>query len=89
MLYSHKLFERLPKTSDDVLTQKEIDFINSMRAEAADVKDCYTRFSFQSWIFSAAALGIIARLQAEIPVIGLLSLLPPSYIAFGRKNWHS
>lgn len=60
----------------ELLTNKEIQFIESIRNEAEEVKDCYTKFSYQSWLFTVASLGIIFRLQLDQPLVGSLAVLP-------------
>ena len=52
----------------------DINLINSLRADAKDVKDCFTKFSFQAIAFSSAILGIIARYQSDHPPIALASI---------------
>ena len=49
--------------------------INSLRDEASDVKECFTRFSFQGIIFCSILLGIISKLMIEQPLLGWLSAL--------------
>ena len=51
-----------------------------LRTEAEAVKDCFTKFSFQTWVIAATAIGLILELQesssfityASIPVIVLV-----------------
>lgn len=52
-----------------------LDLCSRARHEAGDVKDCFTRFSFQALGLSAVILGVIARYQAEQSSIGLASAL--------------
>ncbi|MFQ5528008.1 MAG: hypothetical protein ACE5GX_17345 [Thermoanaerobaculia bacterium] len=40
-----------------------------LRGEAANVKDCFTRFSFQALLFSVAVLGLVASYQTRYPFI--------------------
>ncbi len=73
----------------ETLTTLEIRLIENLREEAESVKDCYTRFSFQSWIFTVAALSLIFKFQTELPIIGVLALLPIILLlAVGRVGIH-
>ncbi len=56
------------------LSTDERELIRRLRDEATDVKDCFTRFSFQALVFSSVVLGAIAKLQPEEPVMGLAAL---------------
>jgi len=51
------------------------DLKKQLRDEANFVKDCFTRFSFQSMALSAIVLGIIARYQPDHPCTALASIL--------------
>ncbi|KAA3614023.1 MAG: hypothetical protein DWQ05_17275 [Calditrichaeota bacterium] len=51
----------------------EASLIDMLRREAQNVKDCFTRFSFQALAFSTAVLGAVARYQIEFPAIALSS----------------
>ncbi len=51
----------------------EATLIDMLRKEAQNVKDCFTRFSFQGLAFSTAILSAIARYQFDHPFIGLSS----------------
>ena len=55
----------------EVLTEYESKLIQMLRQEAKDVKDCFTKYSFQAIAFSSAVLGIITRYQPEYPHIAL------------------
>lgn len=57
-------------------TKQQIDeaaLIDMLRKEAQNVKDCFTRFSFQGLAFSTAILSAVARYQIDYPLIGLSS----------------
>lgn len=49
--------------------------IEQLRNEVDNVKDCFTRFSFQAIAFSLPILGGIIKFQNEVPEITLCSLL--------------
>ncbi len=73
----------------ETLSATEIAFIERLRDEAEAVKDCYTRFSFQSWVFSVAALGVIFRFQEDAPYVGLMAILPiVLLLSVGRIGIH-
>ncbi|KAA3613019.1 MAG: hypothetical protein D8M58_11960 [Calditrichaeota bacterium] len=57
------------KLSDD---QK--DLIKRLREEAREVKDCFTKFSFQALVFTSITFGLIVRFQGDHPIISLASL---------------
>lgn len=54
---------------------EEKELIAELRGEAEAVKDCFTKYSFQSVGLSAAAYGIILRVQQDAPLASLASLL--------------
>ena len=56
------------------ITPYEKDLIKALRKEAQDIKDCYTKFSFQAIAFSATVLGVIARFQPQYPYVALSSI---------------
>jgi len=49
--------------------------VSHLREEAASVKECFTRFSFQTIAFSAVSFGIIIKFQTGIPILSLCFLL--------------
>lgn len=49
--------------------------VELLREEAASVKDCFTRFSFQTIAFSAVSFGIIVKFQIDTPILSLCFLL--------------
>lgn len=55
--------------------ESESPLIPRLRDEANFVKDCFTRFSFQTLAISAVVLGVIAKFQADIPFVALASIL--------------
>ncbi len=55
------------------ILEYEKTLIDTLRQEAKDVKDCYTKFSFQAIAFSSTILGITARFQPDHPLIALAS----------------
>lgn len=59
---------------EDALSEYEKSLIQTLRQDAQNLKDCYTRFSFQAIAFTSAILGIIARYQADYPFIALASI---------------
>lgn len=52
----------------------EITLVERLRTEANDVKECFTRFSFQAIALSGVVIGVIAGYQINEPVIGLVSI---------------
>jgi hypothetical protein len=50
------------------------DLISHLRAEAHDVKDCFTKFSFQALAISTAAIGLILRFQHDSSWVSLSAL---------------
>jgi hypothetical protein len=51
-------------------------FIQALRKEAGELKDCFTRYSFQAMSIAVGALIIIVRFQFEHPLVGLACILP-------------
>lgn len=51
----------------------ERELVARLRGEAATVKDCFTRFSFQALAIGAAALGVELRYMWEVPESTLLA----------------
>jgi hypothetical protein len=51
------------------------DLIPVLRKEATDVKQCFTTFSFQTFVFSAAVLGAVAAYSAVRPVVNFVPAL--------------
>jgi hypothetical protein len=49
----------------------EDEFIHSLRKEAAELKDCFTRYSFQAMSIAVAALIAILRFQVEYAIVGV------------------
>lgn len=49
--------------------------IKQLRSEASELKECFTRFSFQAIALSAAMFGIIAKFQPETPYVGLSGIV--------------
>lgn len=56
------------------LSEREIQLIEMLRREAHDVKDCFTRFSFQAIAVSGIVLGFIAKFQESTPWLGFSSV---------------
>lgn len=56
------------------MKDEEVTLIQMLREDSKDLKDCYTRFSFQAIAFSAAVLGIVAAYQQDTPYIALASI---------------
>jgi hypothetical protein len=56
------------------LSSEELHLVEQLRKEALDVKECFTRFSFQGLAFSAAALGIIFSSIWAQPLTGFASI---------------
>jgi len=61
-----------PKNSHD----REEHLISQLRSESYQVKDCFTRHSFQAMAASCALLILIARFQVDNLEVGILSVLP-------------
>ena len=53
---------------------KKDDLITHLRGEAHDVKDCFTKFSFQALAISTAAIGLIIRFQHDSNWVSLSAL---------------
>lgn len=47
----------------------------NLRKEANEVKDCFTKYSFQSIAISTVLIGLIIRFQMEEPLIGAAGVL--------------
>ncbi len=56
------------------LTDYESELIGQLRNEAAEVKDCFTKFSFQAISLSSIGLALLIRYQPAEPLLGLSSL---------------
>ena len=54
---------------------KREQLVEQLRSEVINVKDCFTRFSFQTIAISIPILGIIENFQKEFPELSLCSLL--------------
>jgi len=48
--------------------------VKSLRQEAYEVKDCFTKFSFQASALNVVALGLIIRFQGEFPLSGFAAV---------------
>jgi len=46
-----------------------------LRSDARDVKECFTRFSFQALMFSAVLIGIIVKFQKDDPRVAWVSVI--------------
>ncbi len=57
-----------------MLNSGEEKLVERLRKEAYDVKDCFTKFSFQALGLSAVVLGLIVRFQIEFPLTGFASV---------------
>jgi hypothetical protein len=55
-------------------TDEETALIEHLRKEANEVKDCFTKFSFQALSISAIGLSLLVRFQPEFPWLGLASI---------------
>jgi hypothetical protein len=53
---------------------KKDDLISHLRNEAHEVKDCFTKFSFQALAISTAAFGLILRFQHDSNWVSLSAL---------------
>jgi hypothetical protein len=58
----------------NALSDDELKLIEYLRKDASEVKECFTRFSFQVITVSTLALGLIAKFQLDAPLIGLGSI---------------
>lgn len=65
----------ISKHSDDNISNPDLNLIETIRKESEEVKDCYTRFSFQTIVASSAILGVLANLTATDPMTGFAALL--------------
>ncbi|MEO1037650.1 MAG: hypothetical protein AAFX44_18980 [Pseudomonadota bacterium] len=54
--------------------EDEWDLIKVLREEAAEMKECFTRYSFQTISISVAALGVILSTQLTKPTVGWISV---------------
>lgn len=52
----------------------EREMVAMLRKEAGEVKDCFTRFSFQAIAFTSVLLGIVFRYLFEHPFVSLASI---------------
>ena len=57
-----------------MLNTDEEELIQRLREEAFNVKDCFTKFSFQALGLSAVVLGLIVRFQIEFALTGFASV---------------
>lgn len=53
----------------------EQKLVSQLRDEASELKECFTRYSFQTISASLVALGLVARMQSKYPQMGLVSAL--------------
>src|SRR5450759_5860216 len=63
------------EADDARLTSIEREVVKTLRQEAGEVKDCFTKFSFQALGLATAVLGIIAAKQADQPYVALAAVL--------------
>lgn len=56
------------------MTEYEKDLIPRIREEAVDVKECFTKFSFQAMSLSVVTLGLLVKFQPDNPFLGIVSL---------------
>ena len=68
-------FSELSNCHNHTLTDDENALIHRLRNEASEVKDCFTRFSFQALTIAIAAFGLILKFQKDNPLIALSSVL--------------
>ena len=54
---------------------KREQLISQLREEASNVKDCFTKFSFQAIAISVVYLGFVFKFQNESPEISVCSLI--------------
>ncbi len=59
------------KARAGTLTCAEKDLVKTLREEAYDVKDCFTKMSFQTLAVATVLLGLIVRFQGDVPFAGL------------------
>lgn len=55
---------------------REEKFILDLRKEATELKDCFTKFSFQGLSIAVGTMIFILRFQHEYPLAGLAAILP-------------
>lgn len=55
-------------------SKDERELISRLRDEASSVKDCFTKFAFQSITLSAAGLAVLSKYQMSEPFFGLISI---------------
>lgn len=63
------------RNADENISSTYLSLIETIRKESEEVKDCYTRFSFQTIVASSAILGVLANLTATDPTTGFAALL--------------
>jgi len=65
----------ITKQTGDLMAQNLNDYMVGLRQEANNVKDCFTKFSFQAIAISGIVLGAMANLQPQQPFVGLAGIL--------------
>lgn len=64
-----------PKNTKKHLSDSKVEIIKRLREEAGHAKNCFTQYTFQSLVFSSAAIGLILSHTKDKP-INALSVLP-------------
>ncbi len=62
------------KPSVDSLPDGQGPLLRQLREEAIELKDCFTRFSFQATGFCILYIGVLARVQGQAHWLGVCSL---------------
>lgn len=55
--------------------QIDKEYVHNLRQEGIELKECFTRYTFQCLVFSAALLSVLFRYVSEYDLIGLAGLL--------------
>ncbi len=55
--------------------EKANRLVETLRAEAGEVKECFTKFSFQTLAISTVVLSLVAKFQNEFTILSLASIL--------------
>ena len=71
---------------DPMLLEPELAaLVTSLRAEAAALKECFTRYSFQAIAVSVGILGLVARFLWETPAVGLAAIAAAFIVLMTRR----
>jgi len=72
-----------PRTRDSAIPspmtnseEQEAKFVEHLRLEASELKDCFTKYSFQAIAIAGTLIAVIARFQHDHRILGIAYVVP-------------